>query len=284
MRLAFTRLNSLFPHGHFVQWTLRDAHASGTYAFAVYRSGGRDGPWELLAAGLTDAYAYVDRFAPSPAATPDRVAPNQLALFRNFYYRVEARAPSGEVLSAVEEVGPLLGVPGGEGQPLVYRKLGQYHRKARRDVRLALKLTGTPAAFLKRRAWGERCPRCFDKVAREVVRAACTTCWGTGFVGGYWAPTLLWARRGTGQSSTQVTPEQTSDANDTKIYLPDMPGMERDDVVVFLDDDRRFRIEEQAQTEIKLAAVHQLLAAKEVPRDHVLYRLPVHPGQLRPLY
>jgi hypothetical protein len=285
VKLVFTRLTSLFPEGHFIQWSIQDARESGVYLFTVYRSGGADGPWELLAQDLSNQYAYVDKFPQLPGTRPnDNLKPNQLRLFRNYYYRVDVRTPSNKVLTVTEEVGTQLGTPGTEGQPLVYRKMGGYHRKALRDLRLSLKFNGTPVALLKRRIWGERCPKCFDKISKEVMRAACTTCWGTGFIGGFWNPSFVYARRGAGASNTQITPEQKSDSNDVKVWMPDVPAMERDDLIVFLDDNRRFRIDQQIQTEIKLTAVHQQFSAQEIEHSNIVYRLPVNTTQINPLF
>lgn len=280
MKLTLTKMTSLYPNGHYIQWSIKDARESGAYVVTLYRAGGPDGPWELVADGLVNQYAYLDRFTQPPGTSPlDVLKPNQLRMFRNFYYRVDVTTPSGAKLTATDEVGPVLL---SEGQPLVNRKMAGFYRKAKRDHAVNLKFSGTPVALLKRRVWGERCD-CLDKYTKERMRASCTDCWGTGFKGGYWTPTLSQARRGAGQSSTQITPEQKADANDAKIWMADVPAMERDDVVVFLDDQRRFRIDQQLQTEIKLTAVHQLFSAQEYDHSHIIYRLPVDRNSLHPL-
>lgn len=282
-RLRFTRMTAVYPRGHFLQWTIDDATESGAYVFDLARAGGPDGPWELLARGLADRYGYLDAF-PQPAGTDADayLRPNQLRLFRNFYYRVQALTPSGRLLTAVDEVGPAVGGP---DAPLAARKMAQYHRRAARNFDLALrKFVGTPVALLKRRVWGTRCKECWDRVTKEVIRPNCTACWGTGFEGGYWTPTAAHARRSAGSTSTQITPQQKSDANEATVWLPDTPAMERDDVVVFLEDQKRFRIDRQVQTEIRLAAVHQVFTCQEYDHSHVIYRYPVRRDQLAPLF
>jgi hypothetical protein len=283
MRVRITRLTAIYPKGHFIQWTVEGAKDSGSYLFDISRSGGPDGPWELLAAAVADQYAYFDQF-PQPTATDPSgyLRPNQLRLFRNYYYRVEVTTPAGQRLSAVEEVGPIIGQ---QEDDLRRRKMGQYHRRAIRNMSLALQqFVGTPVALLKRRVWGTRCKDCWDPISKEVIRANCTNCWSTGFEGGYWNPTLAYVRRGAGTSATQITPQQKSDSNEVTVWMLDMPAMERDDIIVFFDDQKRFRIDRQVQTEIRLQTVHQIFTCQEIDHSDIIYRFPVSQTQINPLF
>jgi hypothetical protein len=273
VKARITRTTSLFPDGHFIQWTLDDARESGVYAASVYRSGGPEGPWELLAKDLVGAFAYYDKFTPPANASDAYRRPNQLRLYKNFYYRVEIKTPSGEIHVAAEEVGPLI----------ENRKIEGERRKAARDFKTSLKYNGTPVAILKRKLWGERCKKCWDPITKEIVRAACKVCWGTSFVDGYWAPVLMHARSSVTEGGTAVTPQGTSDANQVRVWLADVPALERDDVIVFLVDQRRFRVDQIGQTEILKTAVHQTVVCQEIPHDNILYRMPVDVRALKPM-
>ncbi len=275
MKARLTRMTSLFPNGHFIQWTIDDARESGVYTTTLYRSGGPDGPWELLAKDLADQYAFYDKFEADASVNTDTyLRPNQLRMFRNWYYKVEIVTPTGVQLTAMDEVGP----------SLTNRKLEGVRRKAIRDMDRQLRIyNGTPVALLKRRIWGTRCKLCWSPVTKEIVRASCSTCWGTGYTGGYWAPTLAYARRGAMESATAITPQDKSDSNQVKIWMRDLPAMERDDIVVFLDDQRRYRIDRQLQTEMKLVAVHQVFTAQEIPHDNIIYRMKVDARGIKPL-
>lgn len=275
MKITITRSVSLWPHGHVLQWDVDGASASGVYMFSVYRSGSLQGPWELLAENLTNTYAYRDKF-PQPTGTtaPSVVRPNQLGAFRNFYYRVVVTGPTGDKAEVADEVGVT-----------AQNALKGYRRKALRDFMLQLKkFNGTPVALLKRKHWGVRCPKCFDKGTKEVMRSNCIQCWGTGFMGGYWDPIITYARRATGNNVSSISPDQKSDANDTKLWMPDVPCMERDDVIVFLRDQRRYRVDQQSQTEIQLEAVHQVLSIQEYSHDNIIYRYPVSVDDQNPLF
>lgn len=278
MKARITAITSLFPYGFYVQWTLDKATESGAYKFSVYRSGGSAGPWELLAENLVSQYSFEDTFTvPVEESTPDVVRPNQLNQFRDFWYRVVATAPSGSVTEVVDNTGPLF-----EGT-LADRKMFQHQRKALRDFRLQLKLNGTPVAILKRRHWGQRCT-CVDKATRESVRSQCAKCWGTGFIDGYWSPIYTKARRAPSSNSSAVTPESKSDANDIRFWLPDVPALEQDDLIIFLKDNTRWRVDVTTSTQIRLQDTHQVISGQALDKADIVYRIRVQPRADKALF
>lgn len=270
MRIEITRTTALFPQGQFVQWTVREPTETGDYVFSLDRAGGPDGPWTEILAPTKEQYAVLDRFDEHPTELL-YVKPNQLTLYDRVYYRVRVTTPSGARLSAIAETGPR------QNEDLGALKLSQVRRHLQHAFRKALKHTGGATILLKRRTWGERCSRCVDPRTKTVVRSDCLNCWGTGYVGGYWSPYFTRARRSASANVTTVTPEQKSDANSVRFWLPDYPQLERDDVIVSLDDQRRFRVDVQLQTELRLVGVHQVVSCQELARDHVVYRLHVDP-------
>lgn len=273
MRVKITLTTAVFPRGQFVQWTVLGATESGEYTFTLERSGGPEGPWGHVLGPVASQYAVLDTLDRGSEAL-DHVRPNQLTLYDRLYYRVTCTAPGGAILRDVVETGPSVLNP----------RMAGPRRKLIRDFRLSLKFNGTPVVLLKRKTWGPRCDRCYDKRTKQVVRSECKSCWGTGYDGGYWAPVLTYARRSASATTVTNTPEQKSDANGVQMWLPDFPQMEKDDVLVSLHDQRRFEVDRQLQTEIQLAGVHQVLTCLELARDHVLYRYPVSPDTLQPLY
>lgn len=274
MNIKITRLSALFPFGYFVQWTITDVTPSdsGVYLFTLYRSGGPSGPWDKIFEG-TDQYAFNDKFNAQPSSL-DELRPNSLRFFQEVHYRVTVKLPSGETIETQEETGPAF----------ADRKMSQYLRKAQRDFRLTLKFNGTPIVVLKKRRWGVRCAKCTDKRTKEVVRPNCMECWGTGFVGGYWNPVVTFARSNVSANTSNIGPNQKSDANDGMFWIPDYPSLERDDIIVRLADNRRFRLDQQIETQIQLNSVHQEVPGQELPHDHILYRFAVNPDSIEALY
>jgi hypothetical protein len=258
----------LIPYGNYVQWSLTGQAPAGSYRFQLERSGGPAGPWELVA-DQVDVWSWYDRFGDSD----DNVAPNALSLVREFYYRLLVRAPDGTSTSVISEVNPTLAP-----------KQRQLLRKLLHDEYVVLrKASGVPVAVVKRRQWGTRCPLCFDQATQENVRPDCTNCWGTGLVGGYWTPVLTYARRAPLQSSAQIAPEQRVEIATTRIVMLNLPHVERDDMIVFLSDNRRFWVDQQSETSLRTVPVHQTVFASELPHSHIFYRVPVDPRSQPPM-
>ena len=274
MTIEITRLLPLFPRGVFLQWDLVNPTETGVFVFDVYRSGSPEGPWEALIASAANILNYSDVLPTT--STQDAGAVNQLSLTRGIFYRVVATPPSGtasavEVVSAVE--------PRLDGQQRLLK------RKILRDESLTFKkLNGVEIAVCKRMHWGPRCTVCWDKTTKTVTRANCSTCFGTGFTPGFFAPILTLGRRGTLPAAKQLAPQGIAEYRPTQVTILDAPKVEPDDVLVFLKDNKRFIVKAVIQTELKTVGVHQKLEVSELARSSVEYRIAVDPSRIPPLF
>lgn len=246
----------------------------GSYVFEVYRAGSPEGPWTTLVTGHVDQYNYSDVLPLTE--TPAERAVNQLSLARGIFYKVVVTPPSGcdnkvEVVSAVE--------PRLDGRQRLLK------RKMLRDESMMLgKLNGVEVAVVKRMHWGPRCTKCYDKFTKEVVRASCTACYGTGFSPGYFKPIITLGRRGVLPNAKQVSPQGQSEFRPTQVTILDVPKIEPDDILVFLKDNRRFVVKAVIQTELRTVGVHQKLEVSEIARSSIEYRLVVDPSRIPPLF
>lgn len=266
MKVTITKTSPLTPRGNFVQWTLSEC-APDRYLFDLYRSGSRNGPWEKVVEGLVDTYSFIDRFEQLPGTSPaTALRPNQLSQLTNFHYQVTARNASGLLVTDTTEVGPTLA-------PKQRQELRALTHAQWRGFRY----NGVPVALLKRRKWGVRCKKCIDPITKEVLRSACTSCWGTGFESGYWAPVLTYARRAPMQETSQVTPEGKTNISNTRMVLLAIPRMEQGDLVVFLQDNKRFFVDQQVETQLRTVPVHQVVLLTEISGSDIVYRIPVDP-------
>jgi len=278
MKLIITALSPLFPKGNYVQWSITKGPTTPPITFDVYRSGGMEGPWEPIASGLTDQYAFVDDFTKTIKKTDDsRIRPNQLNQFRDFCYRIVAKDSGGEVAEAIDNSSPL------SFGSIIDKKMLQIQRAAVLNFRRSLRFNGTEAVILKRRHWGTRCV-CVDKGTKEALRSGCTKCWGTGITDGYWAPVVTAARKAPSSNSSAITPENKSDSNDIHFWLPDIPALEQDDVIVFLRENSRWRIDTVAQTQIRLQDTHQVVSGQAIDKSSIIYRIPVRLNQTKALF
>jgi hypothetical protein len=272
--LTVTRTTPIFPIGVFVQWSV-ESDESGDFLFTVSRSGSPQGPWTALTTNAENIFNYMDRWPTTePDATTESV--NQLSLSRGIFYKIDVIPPSGSLnaSSAITGVEPQL-----SGRQRLLK------RKMLRDESILLRrFNGTPVAILKRKHWGTRCPDCWDPIARESVRAACTTCYGTGFTGGYYDPIVVYARRTVLQRQTGLAPENTTDVATCQFWILDAPYVETLDIVVALKDGRRFVITHLNNTELQVVTVHQKFDATELPRSAIEHRIFVDPLNVPPLF
>lgn len=274
LSIEITRLLPLFPRGVFLQWDLVNPTETGTYVFDVYRSGSSEGPWETLSLNNVNVYNYSD-VLPS-TSTQAATDINQLSLLRGIYYRVVVTPPSGVAnqVSVVSSVEPRL-----DGKQRLLK------RKILRDESIMLrKLNGVEIAVVKRMHWGPRCSRCWDKVTKTVTRANCTTCYGTGFSPGFFAPVVTLGRRGTLPNAKQITPQGITEYRPTQVTILDAPKVMPDDILVFLRDNKRFLVKSSIQTELKTVGVHQKFEVSEIAHSSIEYRLLVDPTRIPPLF
>lgn len=259
--VVISRVTAITPYGYFIQWEVKKPSPTAEYRFWVDRSGSSEGPWEEILADAPDKYCTLDRFDRPADTAPGSRRPNQLALTRQFYYRVRMLSSIGERDEAIHD-----------NDPPLDRKTSQHYRRALANFQAMLRLKGQPCAVLKRKGWGKRCPKCTDSVLREGVKSACTICWGTGFEGGFWNPVLVQAYRADGTGTSVNTPEQRSDTKVSRVQLPNVPDVERGDVLIFPRDRRRFLIEGFGTPELIQNDTHQSCTATELSPGHILYR------------
>jgi hypothetical protein len=264
LSVKVTRITPIWPRKTYIQWLLRNPPADTGYSINIYRAEGANGPWELLTTTpLVDVYNYVDN---SLSAPHDRTHPALFSMRRISYYRVSVTGPGGEVASS--EVPPI--------PPLDRRREGIW-RKLIRDAHLALKKgVGTEVAVLKRRTWGEPCTECQTSMG-QTSRSHCGTCYGTGFVGGFWAPFYTWASRGAAPVDVQTTQEGKTETHQVNSILGYIPFVEVDDVLCFLRDNKRYKVDRVSTTEIHTRPVHQELILSELSRSSVEYKVAVDP-------
>lgn len=264
--VKITHFHWLHPHGFMVQWSVTSP-PDGAVAFTLYRSGGQNGPWEKVLES-TDQYAFVDRLRP---VAGDDTAPNQFRLLKEFYYRVDALLANGVTCTDVKNV-----------EVLRTGKIEGYRRKAVRDVNISLRVNGVPAALLKRRVWGVRCPKCYDPKTGGSTRGGCRTCWGTSYAGGYWTPVQMLVHSGAPQRGVSLS-ENKADSTVVQMTISSTPMPEHGDVIVLLDNNKRYRISAQSETQIQLATMLQSFSGEEIDHSNVIYELKVDPSSLRPL-
>lgn len=274
-----TRTTALFPTAVFIQW---DVHSdeSGAFFVDIARAQSPDGPWESIATGMRDAYNFLDNQFNLPPGDPrnhGREGVNLFSLARAIYYQITVTPPSGSANAFTSEPTPV--------EPGLDRRTRLLKRKILHDQAVGYKrLNGIPLIVLKRRRWGDRCPDCYDPVTKESTLEHCPACYGTAFLGGYWAPTLIRGRREAASVESQVTAHGDSDVKMNDFDVLDYPLIEYKDIIVDLVRNDRYQVQRVHHTELKSVTVHQKVSTSLLGRNSVEYRLLVDPTAVPPLY
>jgi hypothetical protein len=272
-----TRTTALYPTSVFIQWDV-ESDETGTFYVDVARAQSPEGPWEVIATGLRNAYNYIDNRFNLPPADPrnnGREGVNLFSLARAIYYQLTVTPPSAVVFKS--EATPV--------EPGLDRRTRLLKRKILHDQAVGYKrLNGVPLIVLKRRRWGDRCPKCYDPVTKESTLEHCSVCYGTAFVDGYWAPVLIRGRREAASVESQMTSSGDSDVKLNDFNVLDYPLIEYKDIVVDLVRNDRYQVLRVHHTELKSVTVHQKLTGTLLGRNSVEYKLLVDPLTIPPLY
>lgn len=261
-------------HGIFVQWTITSPSANAIVDVTIERSGSPEGPFELVITGLTGFHFYDNlRRSPVPPPGATRENLNFLSLTRTLFYRVTVRDSAGDTSTVTRAV-----------EANLPRKQALLKRKILRDERVGFKFNGVDMAILKRRHWGLRCKDCFDLLTKRVTKSKCNSCYGTGFEGGYFQPVRIRGRFGVMNVQVQMTPQGVADISKKRVIILDYPAVEPYDLVVDVAQNKRYLIENVTHTELRTVAVHQDLAASELARDSIEYRLVVNYDYIPVIY
>ena len=262
LRIEVERTYPIWPTGIFIQWVLRDPTNAGGYNFQVYRSGGPTGPWEHVGVGLFDTYFFFDD---NFTASVDGSTPNLMSMNRQIYYKVTVENGDNQTAEHIAQF-----------EPWHDRRREGIHRKLVRDAYVSLRVgNGTEAALLKKRKWGTPCD--CKSLSGQILNSDCSKCFGTGFTGGYWNPQYTYANKSAQPVSLTRAMQGDVEINKTRLITTRIPQLEPKDLVAFIRDNRRYRVEEVTSSEIHQVTVHQELIVSELSPSSAEYGIHINP-------
>lgn len=169
---VFTNLRALptIRFGTLIQWDFHpDFPDPGPYTFQLQHSpsGTNQGDdWEDIGSTASNTFFLID--------DEQRV----YGKTQWTYYRIKMTTPAAEYTSEpVSSRGDLT-----FGDRAIFVNMLRAHR------RYLVGSDGACGALLRRRNTGTKCPDCLDELTGEVRQAECETCYGTGYVSGYYDP------------------------------------------------------------------------------------------------
>lgn len=139
---------------------------------------------------------------------------------------------------------------------------------------------GMPTLIFKKKREGTRCPVCFDTVLKRVTKSNCTTCLGTGFVGGYYSHIEAWMDFNPDPKVVSISEFGEKQPSQTDVSFTNYPLMHGGDIIVELSQSRYWRVENIRNTEKNRTTILQVMRLDEINRSDVEYEIVV-PEEVR---
>lgn len=233
-----------------VMWEIADFSGDiYQFNFFVERSESAAGPWETLAGPFQDQYYFRD------------ISPALLHKWRTLFYRLR-------IVDRQTNEEATFGPTAQQGEP----DLIALEIQRQEDV-LFREHVGRRCWLFPVRTFGAKCI-CFDRVTGRRTRSNCLTCYDTGYLGGFFSPIECFIQVDPNPNSPTQTPRGEQQNNNTSARLISFPPVKPKDILVEAEN-KRWRVETVTPTQRLRSVVHQELVLHEVPRDDIVFRLPI---------
>lgn len=225
-------------------------HAIYDYEFNVFRSEAAMGPYVQVGGPFRDVYHFRD------------VNISLMNKFRNYFYKLEVvHRPTGEKT----EFGPSShSIPGPD---LIAAEIN------RQEDLLFREFIGRKCVLYPVRTFGPSCS-CFDAVMRRQTRSNHGACYGTGWLGGYHSPVMVYVQIDPNPKESQPTSLMELQSSDTTGRMISFPPVSPGDILIE-SENRRWRVSSVSQTQRLRSVVRQELKLHEIPKGDIEYALPV---------
>lgn len=132
---------------------------------------------------------------------------------------------------------------------------------------------GVPVMIFKRRHDGTYCPNCFDLILKRVTKSNCTTCFGTGTMGGYYPPIESWMSFEPDPKVEGVVEWGKKQQSQTDIQFINYPLLSPEDIIVELKSNRFWKVESVRYPEKNRTIVLQMARLDAVGPSDVEYKI-----------
>jgi len=136
-----------------------------------------------------------------------------------------------------------------------------------------LRLAGIPVLVYPYLAAGQRCS-CWDAVLRKSTVSDCGTCYGTGFLSGYYSPILTLAQVGVEAKQNQVG-ERIEQETIVELMMSNYPVLRPGDVVYEIDAGRRYKVQAVTPSEKSRMLIGQDALGYGLQSTDVEHNIPI---------
>lgn len=207
-------LSSATGFGNFIEWNLHPKfHRDGTHIFFVEKAFSLSGPWITVAQSIDQLFAF------------DQTEEVGYRGELDSYYRIRLKVMGGgEPEWYLSEPAASRGYWWSKRDYLLSKEI------LRRELVRMKRGSGNIGYLLKRKTFGEKCPRCIDKATGKATDSQCPVCFGTGYNGGYYGPVVLWVEFGEERIIKRVAETGMVSEVSTTARCPAFPDIQSNDV------------------------------------------------------
>jgi len=146
---------------------------------------------------------------------------------------------------------------------------------------------GEPCVIIKRKSFGTRCPECWSPERQQRNKSHCETCDGSGFLAGFYQPISIQISFDSNPAKNDLQKEWENSYNTKRARLSNYPLVRPKDLIVNLDDNKRYVIAHVETTKLpKLSPsisvlskqnyiLSQLLTLEELNTDDNEYHIDI---------
>lgn len=132
---------------------------------------------------------------------------------------------------------------------------------------------GIPALIYIKKHEGESCPECWDHVMKRVTKSNCKTCFGTGFIEGYYPPIDGWMNFGPQTQVANIGTPGLSQPNKTQVDFTDWPTLRPGDVIFEIQNHLFWRVTQIVSPEKNRVPLLQQVQVSAINRSDIEYKL-----------
>jgi len=255
MNITISKITPYYPRGNFVEWRVDepDIVPAPPWNFIVERSESPNGPFERVTAEpLINALSWFDNLSLHH-------------LHRYWYYRVYLA--DGDDCSYTSEAEALHTI---EAQ-LPDHLQGEIN-KMRYDLDIKLSLdSGSRVKVLKRRNIGTPCTACTSSVLGISTKDHCLECFGTRFVGGFYAPIGVYADFDSPPVQEGLNTEGETELQVYRLLMLPTPLLVADDLIYEEDTGDLYEVSSVTVTRRRRVIIHQEPMVSLLARSHPFY-------------
>jgi ribosomal protein L37E len=139
----------------------------------------------------------------------------------------------------------------------------------RREYLLLSKFAGSKSFLMRKKAYGVRCPRCWNQSLEKVMDDHCGVCYGTSWDGGYFDPIPLFVQYEQTSNNRIKTYMGNFEPNSITGWTISLPEISPDDVIIRGGDFNVYKVISNSPTELQTKTVRQVLSLTQFSKGDV---------------